>query len=109
MIATTYISFLKTKQFKRWAEIQPLVTVRHVSVGMGEKILSPPLSLLNGIKEGRITWEEYSKAYLEHLNGMNQVQEMVKLAETAGIVVLVCYEKDYEHCHRYLLAKRIQE
>mgnify|MGYP002507834462 CR=1 FL=1 len=35
----------------------------------------------------------------------NKMQSLLKYLQAGGDLILICYEKDYLHCHRYLLAK----
>jgi len=57
-------------------------------------------------------WSEYEKAYLFKITtNADSVAWMLKRAEEAiiGNILLVCFEKDSNHCHRRLLAERIAQ
>lgn len=72
--------------------------------------LSPSSSLLFDSKEGRITFDEYKKRYLEeisHENVSNILSTYIDLAECldAKGVVLMCYCRDRDRCHRGILSE----
>lgn len=89
-----------------------------VSIYKGTKVhclsLSPSSSLLFDSKEGRITFEEYKKRYLEeisHTNVSSTIYTYIELAESLGAegIVLMCYCKDKDKCHRSILANYLYE
>jgi len=55
-------------------------------------------------------WAYYEKRYKEILGTVEAHKWMEKRAREAqiGNILLVCYEKDSDHCHRTLLAKVIE-
>lgn len=79
--------------------------------GRGNPEVEPPEMVLRLWKEKAIMWQGYSDAYLDSLNCMASFVWMQKVAEKAQDhdVVLVCFEKSPEFCHRRLLAERIQD
>lgn len=63
----------------------------------------PPSSTFRDIKAGRIDWAEYTRQYLEMLDDNRQY--IMGIMETfAEPVVLCCWERHPENCHRSLLA-----
>ena len=71
--------------------------------------LAPTWDLLNSYKDGEIKSEEqYDKKYYEILNSLNKEEVIKKLnwikEKTNKNVVLLCWEKDKNECHRSLLA-----
>lgn len=59
---------------------------------------------------GKITWDEYAQNYLMDLrdnpDAYNWMFVAAEDSETLE-VILVCYEKNVQHCHRRLLAEEI--
>lgn len=57
-----------------------------------------------------IDWPTYKRRYLKHLETEEATEWMRRIAKLSKehAIILVCYEKDFQHCHRTLLAKRIQ-
>lgn len=59
------------------------------------------------------SWPQYKKKYLKLLESEQAKAWMKKVAEESrkGDVVLVCYcgPRSGKHCHRFLLARRMQE
>lgn len=72
-------------------------------------IVAPSDFLLKQYKNGDITWSEYSHRYLDQIHIASGVRWMKEIGEKAKEynVVLVCYEKDFVHCHRLLFAHSV--
>ena len=73
------------------------------------RILVPGWDLVMGIKEGRITQEQYTERYLSKLAGINKEEVwkgLNKISAQNGNrdIVLLCYEKRGDFCHRHLVA-----
>lgn len=78
-------------------------------------LLKPNWNLVNNLKGGILTWEEYREKYMEYIRG-NYAKEpgmfhkmVVEAAVAAGRMVLCCYcnhRECYElhQCHRFLAA-----
>ena len=84
-----------------------------------KSILAPSEELLNDIKQGKITQEEYARRYYTEIgqgirklgfsNSNEYFAKMVSTFETYNdegfeALVLLCYEKPHEFCHRHLLS-----
>ena len=82
-----------------------------VMVGRGNDEVAPSSFLLELWKKGEINWNEYRQRYIGQIyDGFGHgVRWMKKVGKKAWVhnVVLICYEKDSEHCHRTLLAENI--
>lgn len=75
--------------------------------GLAYRELAPSKSLLNAWRGGDATEKQYKRIYetevLNQLNPHTVVGELSKLAEGRDIVLL-CYEKTGDFCHRQLVA-----
>lgn len=76
----------------------------------GSSILGPSQELLDNWKEGKITWEEYTKRFKREIR--NNPQSVEKLKEIKELsrekdVRLICYEKN-PPCHRFILIEMIK-
>jgi uncharacterized protein YeaO (DUF488 family) len=73
------------------------------------KELSPSVKLLNDWNDGKISWKEYKKRFLEEISAQQDIiKEMAKSAKR-GTITLICKEpEDDPHCHRHLLKKLIE-
>ncbi|HEU0150454.1 MAG TPA: DUF488 domain-containing protein [Bradyrhizobium sp.] len=68
-------------------------------------------------KEGREAarsghYDTLHKIYDAHLTtpqAKEQLDELSALVKTAGPICLLCYERDYAHCHRQWIAEIIEE
>lgn len=77
--------------------------------------LAPSRTLLKRWKQGEITEEEYTKQYLHHLD--NDVQwskvwkklKQISAKYDGSDLVLCCYEKAGDFCHRHILAEYLTE
>jgi len=89
-------------------------TPKNIQCGSGA-IFAPSKELLDKYKKGTISWEQYDEIY------NNQIKSMPlsvwhsfdgfyqrKLKEGYKGIVLICYERHPEDCHRSLLAKQIE-
>lgn len=79
---------------------------------MGETCfeLAPSRKLLKGYKAGEITQEEYAKQYKAFLKTVNWGEVIEKLFQISdkydgSDLVLCCYEKPDDFCHRHILAE----
>lgn len=74
------------------------------------KSLAPTPELLNAYKSGKIDWQGYVEWFKRLMktsmrNSLNKLIDVVKNTD----VIIVCYEKDVNFCHRGLIGKYIQE
>jgi uncharacterized protein YeaO (DUF488 family) len=99
---TTYLAAIE--YFK--AERQVYFVMRN----RGNNQVAPERELLDDYKNGKITWEQYAKRYTEFIQtNPDAIAWIDRVAENAllGDVLLVCFEKDQNRCHRSLLAIQI--
>lgn len=78
----------------------------------GNNAVAPRKDLLKLGKEGKIVWNCYKRNYLKDLRSLSDPEPYEWMKKTAdeskrANVILVCYEKDYNYCHRKLLAEEI--
>ena len=77
--------------------------------------LAPPYKIIKAYKTNEITQEEYAEQYNEfHENQVKWSKVFKELREISGKydnadLVLVCFEKSEDFCHRHLLADYINE
>lgn len=74
------------------------------------RILVPGWDLVMGIKDGRITEEQYRERYKAKLAGIDKEKVWKDLKNISARngnrdVVLLCYEKAGSFCHRHLVAE----
>lgn len=69
------------------------------------KELCPTLEILSSYKDGIIDENGYEKLFNENLNKLNPFLLIKKLYSIAGgnDIVLLCYEKPNDFCHRHLV------
>ena len=71
--------------------------------------LAPSRDLLHAYRNGDLSWPEYSRQYLEQMQGEGQqaeIHRLAKLARSANVTVL-CVCPDESICHRSLLRELI--
>ncbi len=68
-----------------------------------------PLSIRNAYREDG-NWENYTAAYLEHLESSELKQAVASLAMTAWDerYCLMCFEADENYCHRLFVARAVE-
>ena len=73
--------------------------------------LSPKWDLINLYKNGNVDYEyfsfEYEKYLYEHFEKEEVLEELEQLAERMNVecIILLCYEKNSDKCHRSVLGK----
>ena len=68
--------------------------------------LSPSASLLKNYRLGKYSWNEFKLAFISELRNNKDSLERIKAlnAQDESIVItLLCYERQGEHCHRYIV------
>ena len=73
--------------------------------------LSPSNKLLNQYRENLINRDEFKELYLKEINRLDkkEVYEYFNELLKYDNVVLLCYEKPYQFCHRHILAEWLKE
>jgi uncharacterized protein YeaO (DUF488 family) len=73
---------------------------------------SPTSDLLKEYKTGIIGWTEFSKRFRKQLTSLEESKSAIdRIVEQSksGDVTLLCYEKEGENCHRYLVKSRVEK
>lgn len=110
MIFTSYYGFLSRipKEYK------PIVISRSVPRGLEcfkrYEALAPPAPVLTDYlnTHRELEFTVRFQKWLDHLNAANVVKDLYDLAGTEKIV-LICYEKPGDFCHRHLVAKWLKK
>lgn len=95
-----------TSQVGRYRGPDGLDTTIKSSSGIGRVFAPPSWGMVMGLKRGRVSWEAYTGWYLGHLRRMREERRDAFEALLArDRVVLLCYCRPGERCHRRLLAQ----
>lgn len=122
MIWTTYLAYLK--QHPDVPQKIGSCFVYHVSLGRAPKenrCVAPSWNLLNYYKSTQesvgddkksleLLWQNYEEDYLKQIRESSEAQDWIEKRSAdalLGNILLVCYEKSNERCHRRLLAEEI--
>lgn len=75
-----------------------------------KKELAPSKQLLKEYKTEKKTWEEFTESFQSELKTQESIDAIkdLKTKSRSNNITLLCYEKDGESCHRYLLKKLIE-
>lgn len=73
------------------------------------KELGTDADLIHRWKEGKVSWQEFSKEYRASLKGKGDLLKKLASLAKRGTVTLLCSCKDEKHCHRHLLKKSIDK
>lgn len=83
---------------------------KNVSVDLNWSVVTPDWDLVNGLKNGLINEDEFSSSYLSKLDVARDqiVSEFATLlghvgSFPSGRLVLLCWERKDNFCHRHLL------
>lgn len=72
--------------------------------------LAPSKELLNEYKYKGLSWETYTKRYMNELDmESDQFKTLLNLLNIGKDVTVYCYEKSTDNCHRHILASIIKE
>jgi uncharacterized protein YeaO (DUF488 family) len=113
MIYTTYRSNVKKIPIKDNTKI--ILVYRYGAPIVREDVIElrdvgPTGELLKEYQNNK-NWDEYKIKYIDQLYNnpfsIRQFRKLILLARECDLI-LVCYEKDYLHCHRSLLAREIE-
>ena len=81
--------------------------VLNTTIGSGEgigKVFAPTWEMVKGSKAGRISWEEYTRQYIELMRKRwLENREAFERAVLQKKLVLTCYCAHRKNCHRHLL------
>lgn len=78
-------------------------------------LTAPDWNLINRYKSGEISFEQFGERYIQSLNQKMKRDEFVsKLTEVAEennykTIILLCYEKSLNECHRKFLGEWLQD
>lgn len=105
--------FAKLNDYKK-AGLIPISIARKSPdwyVGHSCTYFAPSYDLLSKYKKGEIDSNEYTNIYLNQLdkNTIKEKLSKIKMKCENKPIILLCYEKPTDFCHRHLLAKCIKD
>jgi len=100
-------------QYKGWGEkIPPNAQIINVMRTHGS-VLAPSYDLLNDWKGKKISWDEYTRRFIQEMQGNNNAQLMIKeireQCKTKDIYLVCACHNSKKQCHRFLLMDMINE
>lgn len=108
MIYTSYFGNVRNLIYNKGFKYSDLISIsRYDKQGFNiqtEKILAPSLSLLWKYKSNLISWKEYCDEFYNYLYDLDY-RFWNDFEKNFDGKVLLCYEKNYKECHRYLIGK----
>lgn len=114
-IYTTYISKLKSLNFPENAVKVLIMRMPPYSLKKDDFFHCPDLgpsteALIKYKKDN--DWDSFKAAYEEKMDNdpkmKKLIDDMIEALDFSNDIYLICCEKDYEHCHRWLLANRLK-
>ena len=69
------------------------------------KILAPSANLLERYRNGITNSDDYTKEYTAYLDSLDLTELINNLTAREHDIVLCCYEKPTDFCHRHVLAE----
>lgn len=103
---------------KSYKDLIPIAICQYMPKYIGRmlsyKKIAPPENLLSGYKQGNISNEGYKNIYrntvLNCLDARNVLNDLKKISEGhLDQIILLCYERPDEFCHRHLFADWFQQ
>ena len=79
--------------------------------GLTYQAIAPSSNLVRWYKEGKYSEEDFTKGYKQKLKAIDQDEFVEKLIDLTGSedIVLLCYEKSYDFCHRHIIAEWLND
>lgn len=65
--------------------------------------LAPSAELLRDYKSGQMSWEDYTERYKSET--LSKLNPQTVARELGDNVILMCYEKSEDNCHRHIVAE----
>lgn len=98
--------FIYTIQLSKAKQLG-IENILDITVKSGNKLFAPAWGMVNDVKSGIITPEQYTKMYytMMRLSYKNNITEWDTILNKGNNIpiILGCYCKPYTFCHRYLL------
>lgn len=111
MLYSTYISNIKNLTDEKQKQI--IIIARYFKSNNFKKDirLCPSDELLKAYKSGSIDWDDYTIEFKELMQKqpmLGALRELYKRCKNGEDLILVCYEKSNERCHRRLIGEFIE-
>jgi uncharacterized protein YeaO (DUF488 family) len=108
------MSMLTWKDLKTAHLIRDGVYSLDVTVKSGYQAFAPTWKMVTDYKKGKITEEEYTRRYLNLMRTSFQIYpqrwaEALQLAINNHVLILLCYCKEGDFCHRHLLKEYLKK
>lgn len=107
-IKTGYFAQMKKYQANGYVPIAIVASVPVWYKGNSMAVFAPEWGLVDDWKQKRISWEEYKERYFSMLDKRG-ISYALKILDQFEKVVLMCYEKPSDECHRHLLAEYLND
>lgn len=102
MITTSYMA-----NYRKFGKRTPVCIMRWKPKyfnGIWFPLLAPLSENLSSYKDGRISFGTFHDDMLKQLEVLNPKEVLHQLEQLGSDIVLLCTCKDYEHCHRKIVA-----
>lgn len=107
-IKTGYFAKLTTYKALGYTPIAVVASIPKWYQGLSLPAVAPTWDLVDRYKKGIITPSEYKEEYVDYLSSVD-LNSVVATLQKLERVVLLCYEKPGDFCHRHLLAEKLSE
>lgn len=110
MLFTSYYAKKSIKDCRRYSISNS--SSRWISIRGKITELVPPWEIVEASKSGKITKSEYTTKYIEYLDSVDWDSVLPRLKRYESMeekVVLLCWEKSSDFCHRHILRKYLRE
>ena len=102
MITTSYLA-----NYRKFGNYTPVCIMRwkpHYFDGIYFPLLAPSSELLSNSKNNRISFDTFREGMIQQLKLLDSKNILNQLYQFGDDIVLLCSCKDYEHCHRKIVA-----
>ena len=101
-ISTSYLA-----NYRKFGNRTPVCIMRwkpHYYQGIHFPLLAPPSSLLSDYKNNKISFDTFKEEMIHQLELLDSKDILHQLQQFGDDIVLLCSCKDYNKCHRKIVA-----
>ena len=106
MLKETYYN-----QYKGWGTIIPEDATQLNVMRSNGSILSPSYELLNDWKDKKISWDNYTKRFIEEIQSNPEALQLMKdikeLSKEQDVYLICACHNKKKQCHRFILIEMI--
>ena len=106
IVDTRINNFSQLAGFAKYPDLEYLCSIHNTDY-IYRKDMTPTKELLKKYRDKKISWQEYSKRYLDLIDTRN-ILKKIKNIQESNYDCFLCSEHKVEECHRSLLLEKMK-